>query len=328
MGISAICLALVGPAKSGMCQGPSRNKDKGKGSENMEENMSQDNDQQDFLEVDLDDSPVRRAVEQENAVNVIWILPQGDITWQPMTHHQAQQQIQMHCERLKECLHNCCWFQISGVTLFTFWQAWSSLLPREVAVSPSDTKGTSVLSTWCLLLRHLTNLHRHLFQLLRIKKNVLCYCLISFSAGLPLSQERSVPMKTETSWIPVWLNSHGICLKTLWHHDCDVLVGSGSCTRAFQQLIHSCWTPAFSCFVTLNNRVKVTSAEKSKRVKHTHPVALKCEFMYPHVKELQTNYVCIRSMENDFTTAKAGQDNLLMQFVHTLCLLSDSLMHI
>lgn len=71
MGISAICLALVGPAKSGMCQGPSRNKDKGKGSENMEENMSQDSDQQDFLEVDLDDSPVRRAVEQENAVNVI-----------------------------------------------------------------------------------------------------------------------------------------------------------------------------------------------------------------------------------------------------------------
>ncbi|KAM8724189.1 solute carrier family 16 member 6b isoform 2-T3 [Acanthopagrus schlegelii] len=71
MGISAICLALVGPAKSGMCQGPSRNKDKGKGSGNMEENMSQDSDQQDFLEVDLDDSPVRRAVEQENAVNVI-----------------------------------------------------------------------------------------------------------------------------------------------------------------------------------------------------------------------------------------------------------------
>lgn len=71
MGISAICLALVGPAKSGMCQGQSRNKEKGKSSENMEENMTQDNDQQDFLEVDLDDSPVRRAVEQENAVNVI-----------------------------------------------------------------------------------------------------------------------------------------------------------------------------------------------------------------------------------------------------------------
>ncbi|XP_073351455.1 solute carrier family 16 member 6b [Pagrus major] len=71
MGLSAICLALVGPAKSGMCQRQSRNKEKGKGTENVEENISQDNDQQDFLEVDLDDSPVRRAVEQENAVNVI-----------------------------------------------------------------------------------------------------------------------------------------------------------------------------------------------------------------------------------------------------------------
>nr|XP_046271600.1 solute carrier family 16 member 6b isoform X2 [Scatophagus argus]XP_046271601.1 solute carrier family 16 member 6b isoform X2 [Scatophagus argus] len=66
MGISAICLALVGPAKSGMCQRHSKNKEKG-GSPEEEENMSQDNDQLDFLEVDFapETSPVKQAVDQK-----------------------------------------------------------------------------------------------------------------------------------------------------------------------------------------------------------------------------------------------------------------------
>ncbi|XP_071357475.1 solute carrier family 16 member 6b isoform X2 [Trachinotus anak] len=69
MGLSAICLALVGPAKSGMCQGQSRNKEKGKSTEE-EGKTSQDSDQMDFLEVDLapEDSPVRQAVDQDASV--------------------------------------------------------------------------------------------------------------------------------------------------------------------------------------------------------------------------------------------------------------------
>lgn len=65
MGLSAICLALVGPAKSGMCQRQSRGKEKGEeGSQ-----ISQDGDQQDFLDVDLppEGSPVRQAVDQDKA---------------------------------------------------------------------------------------------------------------------------------------------------------------------------------------------------------------------------------------------------------------------
>eukprot|EP00064_Thunnus_orientalis_P018338 superscaffoldBa00004192_g18436 len=51
MGLSAICLALVGPAKSGMCQRQSREKEKGESAE--EQKISQDGEQPDFLEVDL-----------------------------------------------------------------------------------------------------------------------------------------------------------------------------------------------------------------------------------------------------------------------------------
>ncbi|KAM3597236.1 uncharacterized protein V6R79_001755 [Siganus canaliculatus] len=64
MGISAICLAMVGPAKSGMCQ---RRKEKGKAKQ--EERTSLDGDQPDFLDVDLapEDSPARKIVDQDKA---------------------------------------------------------------------------------------------------------------------------------------------------------------------------------------------------------------------------------------------------------------------
>lgn len=67
MVLSAICLALVGPAKSGLCQRSSRNKEAASSTEE-EEKMSQDSDQSDFLDVDLapGDSPVRQAVDQDN----------------------------------------------------------------------------------------------------------------------------------------------------------------------------------------------------------------------------------------------------------------------
>uniref|UniRef100_G3NL07 Monocarboxylate transporter 7 n=1 Tax=Gasterosteus aculeatus aculeatus TaxID=481459 RepID=G3NL07_GASAC len=52
MGLSAICLALVGPTKSGMCQRPSRHEEEGRSTEE-EEKMSQDSGQSDFLEVDF-----------------------------------------------------------------------------------------------------------------------------------------------------------------------------------------------------------------------------------------------------------------------------------
>ncbi|XP_026180839.1 solute carrier family 16 member 6b [Mastacembelus armatus] len=66
MGFSAICLALVGPAKSGMCQ--SRKNKKGKNA-GEKEKMSQNSDQPDFLELDLvlEDSPIRKALDQDSA---------------------------------------------------------------------------------------------------------------------------------------------------------------------------------------------------------------------------------------------------------------------
>uniref|UniRef100_A0A3Q0SSS7 Monocarboxylate transporter 7 n=1 Tax=Amphilophus citrinellus TaxID=61819 RepID=A0A3Q0SSS7_AMPCI len=68
MGLSAICLALVGPAKSGVCQRVSREQEKGENIEG-EEKMSQNSDQSDFLEVDLapEDSPVGQAEDQDNS---------------------------------------------------------------------------------------------------------------------------------------------------------------------------------------------------------------------------------------------------------------------
>lgn len=64
-GLSAICLALVGPAKSKACQRVSRVQ------ENAEEvKISQNSDQSDFLEVDLapEDSPVGQGEDQDSCV--------------------------------------------------------------------------------------------------------------------------------------------------------------------------------------------------------------------------------------------------------------------
>lgn len=62
MGIGAICLAMVGPAKSGMCQRQCNNREE-------QEKTSQDNEQLDFLEVDFaqENSPARQVVDQEEA---------------------------------------------------------------------------------------------------------------------------------------------------------------------------------------------------------------------------------------------------------------------
>lgn len=62
MGLGAICLAMVGPTKSGMCQRRNRKSKE-------EENISQDNDQPDFLEVDFvpENSPAKQAVDQDKA---------------------------------------------------------------------------------------------------------------------------------------------------------------------------------------------------------------------------------------------------------------------
>lgn len=64
MGVSAVCLAMVGPAKSGTCQ-----RKRNKREEEEEETMSQDNEQLDFLEVDFaqESSPARQVVDPEEA---------------------------------------------------------------------------------------------------------------------------------------------------------------------------------------------------------------------------------------------------------------------
>lgn len=66
MGLSAICLALVGPAKSGLCQRP------GRSNTEEQERRSQDGDQTDFLEVDLvlEGSPARQT-QAEDQTSVI-----------------------------------------------------------------------------------------------------------------------------------------------------------------------------------------------------------------------------------------------------------------
>ncbi|XP_051905633.1 solute carrier family 16 member 6b [Hippocampus zosterae] len=62
MGLSAVCLALVGPVKSGMCR-----KRKGEFAEEGEKTF-QDNDLPDFLEVDMtvEDSPVKKSMSGDN----------------------------------------------------------------------------------------------------------------------------------------------------------------------------------------------------------------------------------------------------------------------
>ncbi|XP_062264541.1 solute carrier family 16 member 6b [Platichthys flesus] len=70
MGLSAICLALVGPAKSGMCRSKSKNKSKSTWEEEEEEErMSHDNNQVEFLEMDLasEDSLVRKSLDGDNS---------------------------------------------------------------------------------------------------------------------------------------------------------------------------------------------------------------------------------------------------------------------
>ncbi|XP_056143930.1 solute carrier family 16 member 6b [Lampris incognitus] len=69
MALGAICLALVGPAKSGMCQRGKRNEEEDKRQEEKEQN-SPDIDQPDFLEVDLalESSPVRQALSRKNSI--------------------------------------------------------------------------------------------------------------------------------------------------------------------------------------------------------------------------------------------------------------------
>ncbi|XP_069566045.1 solute carrier family 16 member 6b isoform X1 [Brachyistius frenatus] len=63
MGLSAVCLALVGPAKSGMCQRQSRDREKGRSAEKEE-----DNDQAEFLDVDmvLEAGPAGRAGDEDS----------------------------------------------------------------------------------------------------------------------------------------------------------------------------------------------------------------------------------------------------------------------
>ncbi|KAE8283511.1 Monocarboxylate transporter 7 [Larimichthys crocea] len=70
MGLSAICLAMVGPAKSGMCQRRNRNEEK---RPEEEKKMSQDSDQSDFLEVDIapEDSPARQADLDKDKASVV-----------------------------------------------------------------------------------------------------------------------------------------------------------------------------------------------------------------------------------------------------------------
>ena len=70
MGLSAVFLALLGRAKSGMCQRKSRTREESKNAEE-EERMSQDSDPLDFLEVDLalkdgPTSPVKQAQDQDD----------------------------------------------------------------------------------------------------------------------------------------------------------------------------------------------------------------------------------------------------------------------
>lgn len=62
MGLGAVCLALVGPAKAGLCH--RRKRDDIRSREEEKKLSQQENNQADFLEVDLasDDSPVKQNV--------------------------------------------------------------------------------------------------------------------------------------------------------------------------------------------------------------------------------------------------------------------------
>ncbi|XP_074552120.1 solute carrier family 16 member 6b isoform X2 [Halichoeres trimaculatus] len=69
MGLSAVCLALVGPAKAGLCGTQSRNPEVERNKEEQER-ITQDSDHQDFLEVDLapEDSPARQSSDKASVI--------------------------------------------------------------------------------------------------------------------------------------------------------------------------------------------------------------------------------------------------------------------
>ncbi|XP_010781595.1 monocarboxylate transporter 7-like [Notothenia coriiceps] len=65
MALSGVCLAMVGPAKAGMCQRQRPNREEDKCTQE-EDKMSQDSGQPDFLDVDPEDSSLRQTVDQNN----------------------------------------------------------------------------------------------------------------------------------------------------------------------------------------------------------------------------------------------------------------------
>ena len=175
-------------------------------------------------------------------------------------------------------------------------------------------------------LRCLTHLHRFLFQLLRTKTYLV---IVSFHF-----QRNYLYLRKEVlvSW-RLKLHEHQFdetVMISAWRL-CDIMtVVCLLVVAPTLKLFNSFFTPAEHLHLVFCHTQQPCISHfcwKSKEW-NTHLVALTCKFMYPLAKGTADNLpVCIWSMEDDFTTTKAGQDNLLMQFVHTLCLLADGLMH-
>ncbi|KAK5913310.1 hypothetical protein CgunFtcFv8_007854 [Champsocephalus gunnari] len=68
MALSGVCLAMVGPAKAGMCQRRRPNREEDKCTEE-EDKMSQDSGQPDFLDVAPEDSSLRQTVDQNSTTS-------------------------------------------------------------------------------------------------------------------------------------------------------------------------------------------------------------------------------------------------------------------
>ncbi|XP_075888616.1 solute carrier family 16 member 6b isoform X2 [Nelusetta ayraudi] len=70
MGLGALCLAMVAPAKSGLCRRRRRRRGGGGGEQEGETSAAQDNEQPDFLEVDFvpESSPAKQQQQQQAAV--------------------------------------------------------------------------------------------------------------------------------------------------------------------------------------------------------------------------------------------------------------------
>lgn len=68
MALSGVCLAMVGPAKAGMCQRQRPNREEDKCTEE-EDKMSQDSGQPDFLDVAPEDSSLRQTVDQNSTTS-------------------------------------------------------------------------------------------------------------------------------------------------------------------------------------------------------------------------------------------------------------------